>query len=121
MKLAHGSAWNVAVKDGSLTQATAAVLTQTAWTVSISRFALRYLEYWKQRRTLVLLNAVDPRILRDMGIDRSEVTSIIYGDAEGRRRCCTKNLAAPYEGRRRCDATERALIGDTTAGRRGPI
>jgi uncharacterized protein YjiS (DUF1127 family) len=47
------------------------------------------LEYRKKRRALAELRSLDPRTLKDMGIDRSEVISIVYGDANGRRRPCT--------------------------------
>jgi uncharacterized protein YjiS (DUF1127 family) len=105
----------------TMLQATSAVRTQADWTTAIARLFRRYLEHRRQRRALAQLQSVDPRILRDMGIDRTEVTSIVCGDPEGRRRRCTENLAAPYEGRRWCDSTERALIGDIANGRRsGP-
>jgi uncharacterized protein YjiS (DUF1127 family) len=102
----------------TMLQATSAVRTRAAWMAAIGQLLRRYLEHRKQRRALAQLRSVDPRILRDMGIDRSEVTSIVYGDPKGRRRRCTANLAAPWEGRRWCDATERALIGDIANGRR---
>jgi uncharacterized protein YjiS (DUF1127 family) len=76
-------------------QATSAVQSRTAWAAATARLLRRYLGYRKQRRALAQLKSVDPRILRDMGIDRSEVTSIVYGDPKGRRRSCTENLAAP--------------------------
>jgi uncharacterized protein YjiS (DUF1127 family) len=71
----------------------------------------RLLHYWEnrqKRRALAQLRSLNPRILRDIGIDRSELTSIVYGDSKGRRRRCTENLAAPWAGRRRCDSPERA-------------
>lgn len=46
----------------------------------------RYRAYRKQRRRIAELRAVDPRILRDMAIDRSEVTSIVRTGGTGRRR-----------------------------------
>jgi len=100
----------------AMLQATSAIQPQTTWTAAIAHLLRRYLEYRKQRRALAQLNSVDPRILRDMGIDRSEVTSIVYGDPKGRRRRCAENMAAPYEGRRWCDATERVLICDIANG-----
>jgi len=105
----------------TMLQAISAVPAQTSWTATISRLVRRYLEHRKQRRALAQLRAVDPRTLRDMAIDRTELTSIVYGDQKGRRRRCTENLAAPYEGRRWCDATERALIGDIASGRRSGL
>jgi uncharacterized protein YjiS (DUF1127 family) len=86
---------------------------RAVWTATIERLLHRYSEYRKKRRALAELKSVDPRILKDIGIDRSEVTSLVYGNPEGRRRgCAENNIAAPYEGRRWCDATERELIGD---------
>jgi uncharacterized protein YjiS (DUF1127 family) len=87
--------------------------TRAVWTATIERLLHRYSEHRKKRRVLAELKSVDPRTLKDMGIDRSEVTSLVYGNPEGRRRGCAENsIAAPYEGRRWCDATERELIGD---------
>jgi len=91
---------------------------ETAWTATIRRLLHRYLEHRNKRRALAELRSLDPRILKDMAIDRSEVTSIVYGDPKGRRRGCAENKTVPpYEGRRWCDATERELIGDITSGR----
>jgi uncharacterized protein YjiS (DUF1127 family) len=93
--------------------------TQTFWTATIKRLLDRYSEHRKKRRALAELRSVDPRTLKDMGIDRSEVTSIVYGNPKGRRRACAENnIAAPYEGRRWCDVTERELTGDITNYRR---
>src|SRR5262245_24430415 len=89
---------------------------ETAWTATIRRLLHRYLEYRKKRRALAELRSLDPRILKDMAIDRSEVTSIVYGDPNGRRRGCAENKIVA-EGRRWCDATERELIADITNGR----
>jgi uncharacterized protein YjiS (DUF1127 family) len=102
-------------------QAISTVRPQADWATAIGRLFCRYVEHRRQRRALAQLRSVDPRILRDMGIDRSEVTSIVCGDPKGRRRRCTGKLAAPYEGHRWCDSTERVLIGDIANGRRsGP-
>src|SRR5262245_55163967 len=64
---------------------------QTAWTATIKPLLTRYLEHRKKRRALAELRSVDPRTLKDMGIDRSEVTSIVYGLQNGRRRNCAEN------------------------------
>jgi uncharacterized protein YjiS (DUF1127 family) len=69
---------------------------QAAWTAATAGLLRRYLRYRQQRRALAQLKSVDPRILRDIGIDRSEVTSIVYGDPKGRRRSSTENLAMPW-------------------------
>jgi uncharacterized protein YjiS (DUF1127 family) len=87
---------------------------QTVWTATIKPLLTRYLEHRRKRRALAELRSVDPGTLKDMGIDRSELTSIVYGDPKGRRRGCAENIASPYEGRRWCDSTERELIGDMT-------
>jgi uncharacterized protein YjiS (DUF1127 family) len=80
----------------TMLQVTSAAQSQTAWTAAIARLLRRYLGHRKQRRALAQLKSVDPRILRDIGIDCSEVTSIVYGDPKGRRRSCTENLAMPW-------------------------
>jgi uncharacterized protein YjiS (DUF1127 family) len=89
---------------------------QTVWTATIKPLLTRYLEHRNKRRALAELTSLDPGILKDMAIDRSEVTSIVYGDPKGRRRGCAENKIVA-EGRRWCDATERELIGDITNGR----
>jgi uncharacterized protein YjiS (DUF1127 family) len=89
---------------------------QTVWTATIKPLLTRYLEHRQKRRALAELRSVDPRTLKDMGIDRSEVTSIVYGSPNGRRRNCAENSIVA-QGRRWCDATERELIGDITNGR----
>lgn len=88
---------------------------EPVWTGTIKRLLHRYLEHRKQRRALAELKSLDPRILRDMAIDRSEVTSIVYGNPKGRQRGCAENRIEA-QGRRWCDATERELIDDITNG-----
>jgi uncharacterized protein YjiS (DUF1127 family) len=88
---------------------------QTVWTATIKPLLTRYLEHRRKRRALAELRSVDPRTLKDMGIDRSELTSIVYGNPKGRRRGCAEIVA---QGRRWCDATERELIDDIVNGRR---
>jgi uncharacterized protein YjiS (DUF1127 family) len=84
---------------------------RTAWAATIKPLLTRYLEHRKKRRALAELRSVDPRTLKDMGIDRSEVTSIVYGPPKGRRRNCAENNIVA-QGRRWCDSTERELIED---------
>jgi uncharacterized protein YjiS (DUF1127 family) len=55
---------------------------QSVWKAKIEPFLVRYLEYRKKRRALAELRSLDPRTLKDMGINRSEVISIVYGDAK---------------------------------------
>ena len=69
--------------------------TQTFWTATIKRLLDRYSEHRKKRRALAELRSVDPRTLKDMGIDRSEVTSIVYGNPKGRRRACAEGDMPP--------------------------
>jgi uncharacterized protein YjiS (DUF1127 family) len=92
--------------------------TRAIWAATIERLLHCYSKRRKKRRALAELKSVDSRTLKDMGIDRSEVTSLVYGNPDGRRRGCAENIAAPYEGRRWCDATERELIGDIMNYRR---
>jgi len=85
---------------------------QTVWTATIKPLLTRYLEHRRKRRALAELRSVDARTLKDMGIDRSEATSIVYGNPNGRRRSCSENnIESP---RRWCDATERELIANRT-------
>jgi uncharacterized protein YjiS (DUF1127 family) len=45
--------------------------------------------YWlhrSQRATVIMLSSLDPRVLRDIGIDRSEIDSVVYGRAGERLR-----------------------------------
>ena len=78
---------------------------QTAWTAKIKPLLTRYLEHRKKRRALEELRSVDPRTLKDMGIDRSEVTSIVYGPPKGRRRNRAENNIVA-QGRRWCDSCQ---------------
>ena len=63
--------------------------TRTLWIGTIKPLLRRYGEYRKRRRAAAELRSVDPRILKDMGIDRTEVGSIVYGSERGRRRTYT--------------------------------
>ena len=45
--------------------------------------------YWTgraRRATVLLLKSLDTRTLRDIGIDRSEIESVVYGPPDERRR-----------------------------------
>lgn len=61
-------------------------VTRTVWTVTLKPLLRRYAEHRRRRRAIAELKSVDPRVLKDMGIDRSEVGSIICGDSRERRR-----------------------------------
>ncbi|MEX0344685.1 MAG: DUF1127 domain-containing protein [Rhizobiaceae bacterium] len=45
-------------------------------------------EFRMRRRQIAELRSVDPRILRDMAIDRSEASSIVNTGGKERRRNC---------------------------------
>lgn len=82
----------------TMLQATSVAPAQSVCAAAIKRL-LHYWENRQKRRALAQLCSLNPRILRDFGIDRSELTSIVYGDSKGRRRRCAENLAAPWAGR----------------------
>jgi len=90
----------------TMLQVAPAEQTQTVLMATIKRLLRRYLENRNRRRSLAQLKSVDPRTLRDMGIDRSEVTSIVYGDPRERRRQCTEKQSSSSPGPSlvRCDA-----------------
>jgi uncharacterized protein YjiS (DUF1127 family) len=106
---------NAAEGDAPMTmlQSFAGTQTSAAWTATIKWLLQRYREHRVRRRAIAELMSVDPKILKDIGIDRTECTSIVYGDPKGRRRRYAE-MESPYEGRRWCDATERELIGGIT-------
>jgi uncharacterized protein YjiS (DUF1127 family) len=52
-------------------------LTQRAWSC-----------YWTRRAanaTVAILHTLDDRALKDIGLDRSEIESVVYGDGSGCR------------------------------------
>ena len=46
----------------------------------------------ERRRAAAELRSIDPRILKDMAIDRSEIDSIVQGDQRDRRRSYVDRL-----------------------------
>jgi uncharacterized protein YjiS (DUF1127 family) len=66
-------------------------LTQRAWSC-----------YWTRRAanaTVAVLHALDDRALKDIGLDRSEIESVVYGDGSA---CCGPASGArePFRERR---------------------
>jgi uncharacterized protein YjiS (DUF1127 family) len=66
-----------------------ALLSAAARAVAVAVSSLvAALDRWQARRqALRQLHLLDRRTLRDIGIDRSEVMSIAFGNTSGRRRC----------------------------------
>jgi uncharacterized protein YjiS (DUF1127 family) len=57
-------------------------------TVSV-RIGRAWAAYWSgraRRATVLMLQSLDGRTLKDIGIDRSEIESVIYGQPDDRRR-----------------------------------
>jgi len=96
----------------TMLQAYAGTQTSAVW-ITIKWLLHRYQEHRRKRRAIAELRSVDPGILKDIGIDRTEVTSIVYGSPKGRRRRYA-DIESPFEGRRWCDTTERELISGST-------
>lgn len=59
---------------------------QNSWTATIRSLLDCYAEYRKKRRALAQLRGLDARTLKDIAIDRSELSSVVHGDPQGRRR-----------------------------------
>jgi uncharacterized protein YjiS (DUF1127 family) len=60
-----------------------ASLTRHVWT-----------RYWTRRAaraTAAMLHTLDDRALKDIGLDRSEIESVVYGERSGRRSRCRQN------------------------------
>jgi uncharacterized protein YjiS (DUF1127 family) len=54
------------------------------------RVARVWHRYWQgraKRATVALLHSLDDRTLRDIGLSRCEITSVVYGRAGERTRC----------------------------------
>ena len=55
-----------------------------------SRIAKAWRAYWQRRArrvTVELLHSLDDRTLRDIGVGRDEITSLVYGRRGDRTRC----------------------------------
>lgn len=59
---------------------------QILWAVTARSLLKRYAEYRRKRRALAQLRGLDAATLRDLAIDRSELSSIVHGGSHGRRR-----------------------------------
>jgi len=97
----------------TMLQAYAGTQTLGVWT-TIKWLLHRYQEHRRRRRAVAELRSVNPGILKDIGIDRTEATSIVYGSPKGRRRRYV-DIESPFDGRRWCDTTERELISGITS------
>jgi uncharacterized protein YjiS (DUF1127 family) len=68
-------------------------LTRCAWS-----------RYWARRAanaTVAVLHSLDDRALKDIGLDRSEIESVVYGEPQGRKsRDCAAANPAPLRERR---------------------
>ena len=58
----------------------------SAWVMQIRSWLESYIERRSKRLAVAHLKAINPRTLKDIGIDRSEASSIIHGGRQGRRR-----------------------------------
>ena len=64
-----------------------ASLTRRVWT--------RYWTHRAARATLAMLHSLEDRALKDIGLDRSEIESVVYSDRPGRgSRCWQKALGS---------------------------
>ncbi|MBO0762984.1 MAG: DUF1127 domain-containing protein [Hyphomicrobiaceae bacterium] len=57
----------------------------------LSRTQHAWSRYWTQRAacaTVAILNALDDRTLKDIGLDRSEIGPVVHGRAGCERRLC---------------------------------
>ena len=53
-------------------------------TDAVQSAARAYLDWRMRRATVRILRSLDDRMLRDIGMTRSEVHSVVYGDAQDR-------------------------------------
>jgi len=73
-----------------MAQAHAPMLGSLAGTVhqATARIERLWATYWSgraQRATVLMLQSLDGRTLKDIGIDRSEIESVVYGRPDDRR------------------------------------
>jgi uncharacterized protein YjiS (DUF1127 family) len=57
----------------------------------LNRTRRAWSRYWTRRAaraTVAILHALDDRTLKDIGLDRSEIESVVHGRVRGERRIC---------------------------------
>ena len=59
---------------------------QARWTKGVRSLLDRYAQNRKKRRALAELRGLGARTLKDLAIDRSEISSVVHGNSHGRRR-----------------------------------
>jgi uncharacterized protein YjiS (DUF1127 family) len=71
--------WTVGLVAGSVGRKVAD-MTQAAWNLYWTRRA--------ERAAIAVLGALDDRALKDIGVDRGEIESVVRGPTAGERRIC---------------------------------
>ena len=67
-----------------------------------SRIARAWRTYWQRRArrvTVDLLHSLDDRTLRDIGVGRNEIASVVYGRPGDRTRCYDETWRLWHVGR----------------------
>jgi uncharacterized protein YjiS (DUF1127 family) len=67
-----------------------------------SRIARAWRTYWQRRArraTVDLLHSLDDRTLRDIGVGRNEIASVVYGRPGDRTRCYDETWRLWHMGR----------------------